>query len=186
MNDDLIKRSDAIAEICKVRTPDIVSHQYAELFINAVCRAPSADRPSEVIYGNEHNCIMTIFGECSYAETGCGDCAVVEKVRNALFADRPKGDSVSRQYLLAEIDDLADEFSEVDENGLHSERWCGIMDAKCVIVNTPPVADRPQGEWTNAGVLTVHCSNCKSEFHELEAMNYCSNCGAQMKGADNG
>lgn len=40
------------------------------------------------------------------------------------------------------------------------------------------------GEWTNAGVLTVHCSNCKSEFHELEAMNFCPNCGARMKGAD--
>ena len=36
------------------------------------------------IYGNEYNCIMTMFGECSYAETGCGDCAVVEKVRKAL------------------------------------------------------------------------------------------------------
>ena len=42
------------------------------------------------IYGNEHNCMMTIFGECSYAETGCGDCAVVEKVRKALSADRPQ------------------------------------------------------------------------------------------------
>ena len=45
-----------------------------------------------MIYGNEHNCIMTIFGECSYAETGCGDCAVVEKVRKALSADRPQDD----------------------------------------------------------------------------------------------
>ena len=45
-----------------------------------------------MIYGNEHNCIMTIFGECSYAETGCGDCAVVEKVRKALSADRPQGE----------------------------------------------------------------------------------------------
>ena len=62
-------------------------------------------------------------------------------------ADRPQGDSVSRRYLLAEIDDLADEFSEVDENGLHSERWCGISDAKCVILNAPLIADRPQGEW---------------------------------------
>ena len=44
------------------------------------------------IYGNEHNCIMTIFGECSYAETGCGDCTVVEKVRKALSADRPQGE----------------------------------------------------------------------------------------------
>lgn len=45
--------------------------------------------------------------------------------------------------------------------------------------------ERPRGEWTNAGVLTVHCSNCKSEFHELEAMNYCPNCGARMKWRDN-
>ena len=46
---DLIRREDAIEAICKARTPDVVSHQYAELFINAVCRAPSADRPQEWI-----------------------------------------------------------------------------------------------------------------------------------------
>ena len=45
MKDDTIRRSDAIAEIRKARTPDVASHQYAELFINAVCRAPSTDRP---------------------------------------------------------------------------------------------------------------------------------------------
>jgi len=45
MSDDLIKRSDAIAEIYKVRTPDVASHQYAEVFVNAVCRAPTIDRP---------------------------------------------------------------------------------------------------------------------------------------------
>ena len=50
-----------------------------------------------MIYGNEHNCIMTIFGECSYAETGCGDCAVVEKVRKALSADRPQGEWVEQE-----------------------------------------------------------------------------------------
>ena len=50
--------------------------------------------------------------------------------------------------------------------------------------NAPSVAiERKRGEWTNAGMLTVHCSNCKSEFHELEAMNFCPNCGADMRGA---
>ena len=44
------------------------------------------------IYGNEHNCIMTIFGECSYSETGCGSCEVVSKVNEALKAERPKGE----------------------------------------------------------------------------------------------
>ena len=53
----------------------------------------------------------------------------------------------------------------------------------CLVeIELVPSADRPQGEWTNAGVLTVHCSNCKSEFHELEAMTFCPNCGARMKG----
>lgn len=51
--DDLIRRSDAIAEIrnaviAKIRharTPNVVLYQYAELFINAVYRAPTTDRP---------------------------------------------------------------------------------------------------------------------------------------------
>ena len=45
-------------------------------------------------------------------------------------------------------------------------------------------AEAVEGEWMNAGVLTVRCSNCKSEFHELEAMNFCPNCGARMEGGD--
>ena len=58
----------------------------------------------------------------------------------------------------------------------------GIRDAIMEIYNAPIIdIDRPQGKWTNAGILTVHCSNCKSEFHELEAMNFCPNCGADMR-----
>lgn len=53
--------------------------------------APSVvPKEKEVIYGNEHNCIMTLFGECSYSKTGCGDCAVVEKVRDALAKTQMK------------------------------------------------------------------------------------------------
>lgn len=55
------------------------------------------------IYGNEHNCMMTIFGECSYAETGCGDCAVVEKVRKALSADRRQGEWIPCSERLPKI-----------------------------------------------------------------------------------
>lgn len=49
-----------------------------------------------------------------------------------------------------------------------------------LLIDTPTIEPK-QGEWTNAGVLTVQCSNCKSQFHELEAMNFCPNCGAKMK-----
>jgi hypothetical protein len=87
---DLIKREDAIEVAYQLRhKPN--DEEWTE-WLKAFNDIPSADRPSEIIYGNEHNCMMTIFGECSYAETGCGDCAVVEKVRKALSADRPQGE----------------------------------------------------------------------------------------------
>lgn len=41
---------------------------------------------------------------------------------------------------------------------------------------------RPQGEWKNVGFMVCECNNCKEQFHELEANNYCPNCGASMKG----
>ena len=90
-------------------------------------------------------------------------------------------DTVSRQYLLAEIDDLADEFSEVDENGLHSERWCGIMDAKLIIMNAPFVSDRPQGEWIDFK-NGWKCTAC--EKWNSEKSNFCPNCGADMRNKD--
>ena len=102
-----------------------------------------------------------------------------------------KSDTTSKEYLLAEIDDLADEFSEIDENGLHSERWCGIMDAKQIIINTPFMSDRPQGEWIEVDdyFIRCKCSICGWESHKYEddvyGMPYCPNCGAIMKGASN-
>lgn len=38
-----------------------------------------------------------------------------------------------------------------------------------------------QGEWIGAGFLTSECSRCHHLFHELEAMNFCPNCGADMR-----
>ena len=105
-----------------------------------------------------------------------------------------KSDTTSKEYLLAEIDDLADEFSEIDENGLHSERWCGIMDAKQIIINAPFMSDRPQGEWIFKTVFPndksefpmgyLVCSVCGSHHSNSTPCNYCDNCGACMKGTD--
>ena len=117
----------------------------------------------------------------------------LDKAIGALSAAGPQEDSVSRRYLLAEIEDLADEFSEVDENGLHSERWCGISDSKGIIVNAPSVSDRPQGEW----IMDEHpyretrfkCSNCGESVpwdyeHGIELVDKyrtCPFCDARMK-----
>lgn len=140
-----------------------------------------------------------------YDQNGCPISDAVfalDKAIEALSADKPQEDTVSRQYLLAEIDDLADEFSELDENGLHSERWCGIMDSRGVIVNTPSVSDRLQGEWVldpngmDWNIPAWKCSRCGfvANYIGTEAngfgrnpMNwagskYCPNCGVKMKG----
>ena len=99
-----------------------------------------------------------------------------------------KSDTTTKEYLLAEIDDLADEFSEIDENGLYSERWCGIMDAKQIIINTPFMSDRPQGEWIieiDVNNYTYgRCSICGMRQYAGH-LNFCPNCGADMRGKIN-
>ena len=100
--------------------------------------------------------------------------------------------------LLLELSDLLDEFSELDENGLHNERWCGIMDAKCVIVNAPSIDIEPkQGEWIvdEGGWKGLDyyppkckCNQCgyEEELYIIHSKptNYCPNCGCQMKVAN--
>jgi len=75
------------------------------------------------------------------------------------------------------------------------------------IIRSVPSADRPQGEWiavdsysafggseeqwnAHGNPIAYHyCSNCKSqtrvdEFGEEMLTDFCPNCGARMKGAD--
>lgn len=40
--------------------------------------------PTVEIPENEVNCVLTMFGKCSYNETGCSDCEIKDKIRKAL------------------------------------------------------------------------------------------------------
>lgn len=40
---------------------------------------------------NQGNCVLTMFGECSYNETGCSDCKVKQTIRIALEDEPKKG-----------------------------------------------------------------------------------------------
>ena len=107
-----------------------------------------------------------------------------------MIAGRLQDDTVSRQYLLAEIDDLADEFSELDENGLHSERWCGISDSKRIIMNAPTIEPK-RGEWIEwidcEGEVFWKCSACGqvSEASVADILyKFCPFCGADMRDED--
>lgn len=48
--------------------------------------APPVEVPENTV-----NCVLTMFGKCSYNETGCSDCEIKNKIRKALNA-RSKGE----------------------------------------------------------------------------------------------
>ena len=47
-----------------------------------------------------------------------------------------------------------------------------------------PSADRPQGKWILFPMGYLVCSVCGSHHSNSKPCNYCDNCGAKMKGAD--
>ena len=67
-----------------------------------------------------------------------------------------------------------------EDGGCRIEKW----------IDTFPSADRPQGEWEmqeDIDGLYGICSICgrDADFsHYYKAYNFCPNCGARMKGAD--
>jgi len=141
---------------------------------------------------------MSRCGECRLGsnETGCLYCEenlgyeqCIDRLQNALF-DFSAGDLTSKNYILLELSDLLDEYSEVDENGLHDPKWCGIKEAYGVVKNAP-TADRPQMEWIHLKGDEWLCPNCGhvvwtegSWEHPLERGKfYCENCGTRLKGA---
>ena len=48
------------------------------------------DVPTVEVPENAVNCVLTMFGKCSYNETGCSDCEIKDKIRKAL-SERPQG-----------------------------------------------------------------------------------------------
>ena len=44
----------------------------------------------EALTAEPFNCSLEEFGECSYRRTGCSDCEVKEKIRNAIDKAEPK------------------------------------------------------------------------------------------------
>lgn len=75
------------------------------------------------------------------------------------------------------------DIQQMDKILEHNKTLCNFIDAI-------PSADRPQGEWIfrrefveDTPFTGYRCSNC-NYWQGMGAWNFCPNCGAQMKGAD--
>lgn len=85
---DLISRS-ALKKSIKSYADD----QYAEneylgeyAIMDIINNAPAVEVPENAV-----NCVLTMFGECSYNKTGCSDCEIKDKIHKAL-SERPQGE----------------------------------------------------------------------------------------------
>jgi len=82
--DDLISREALKLDLAKeIKTNDMGLWLKILLVID---NAPTVEVPE-----NEVNCVLTMFGECSYNKTGCSDCEIKDKIRKAL-KERPQGE----------------------------------------------------------------------------------------------
>ena len=65
-------------------------------------------------------------------------------------------------------------------------RWVLTNPSGEKILSKVPSADRPQGEWIKNGCakFSEMCNQCGFVQFEDRVDNFCPNCGARMKGAD--
>jgi NADH pyrophosphatase NudC (nudix superfamily) len=83
-------------------------------------------------------------------------------------------------------------YAEAQSQGYEVDSIEDFMPEAKAWMNDAPSADRPQGEWINKhkwdnGFLERECSLCgamKPILMHTAKINFCPNCGAKMKGAD--
>ena len=109
--------------------------------------APTVEVPE-----NEVNCVLTMFGECSYNKTGCSDCEIKDKIR--------------KSYTEEEVQEIREEV--VKEFITISERAQGEW------IRTGSLGNG------NAHYECSEC-HYGDEHAESQEVPYCWHCGASMK-----
>ena len=93
-------------------------------------------------------------------------------------------------YWKKRLDTLPTKESEYGEVYADIQQMDKILEhnkALCNFIKAIPSADRPQGEWVEQEDDYHHyweCSECGMGVGLDDIRNYCPNCGAKMKGAD--
>lgn len=91
MTNDLISRN-AIEHLVMTKSYDLGEPIQKRLMMHDVESLPS-EQPEQ------KECILTIWGECLYSETGCSDCSIKNKITTALSAQpEPLTDKEQTKY----------------------------------------------------------------------------------------
>ena len=135
----------------------------------------------------ETDCVLKEFGNCSYSETGCSDCKVKAKIRNALSAQpEPCEDAVSRKTAIEAVMDLCKHYTPTKSvNHPHVDF---VIEALQDLPSVTP--KRKTGKWilleecANAG---YYCSECRKRVVRegwsgtVRKIKFCPNCGADTR-----
>ena len=136
----------------------------------------------------ETDCVFKEFGNCSYSETGCSDCKVKAKIRNALSVQpEPYGDVVNR----ANVVDMLDMYPFTEYGEYETARE---------IVKRLPSVEPKHKTWKwieydsdDDKYDVIKCPCCKHTFtvdayhwtdigFVKDDFKFCPNCSADMRG----
>lgn len=119
---DLISRSALRKDIERLYSvyKDNKDYFYTDV-LDHIDNAPPVEVPENTV-----NCVLTMFGKCSYNKTGCSDCEIKDKIRKALNA-RSTGEWIidGHHYKCSRCGKtLAIMFSETDDDDLIGCPFC--------------------------------------------------------------
>lgn len=92
-------------------------------------------------------------------------------------------DLISREQAIDAIGELSDTiFKNIEKGATYPPRawFAGVASAESIIEGLPSIDAVKHGRWKYISFLTVECSECKTQIHDLEYSNFCPNCGAKM------
>ena len=97
---------------------------------------------------------------------------------------KPMSDG-KRAGRMSDLQDIISRLERVIQTGATDKYGMHPISAELVLEELKLVADRPSGEWEEYEIGSFRCSNCGCKaIWKIFEDNYCPNCGARMKGAD--
>lgn len=97
-------------------------------------------------------------------------------------------DTISRQAAIAALNEYFARIEKLKRRGLTKGEKAISLDTVGAIKTLPP-AEPKRGKWNRLDMDTFNCNQCGTTFvlnQGSEKMHFCPNCGADMRGEQDG